>query len=101
MAMSITTKVLHDMENMIQSKDLIDLTFNPQEAASTANLQILAIQIELDTMAARSFSIPADALATRFPTLLRRLYTKCLLNPQKTEEYKSWWEGLLSEDFPL
>ena len=94
--MSFTIKVLHDLENINQSEDLIDLTINPQEVAATAKLQVLAIQTRLDTMA-ESFSIQADALATWFLTLLCRLYTKHFLNPQKREEHKSWWEGLLAK----
>ena len=54
---------------MDQPEDLIDLTYNPQETASVANLRITTILNELKTMA-KSFPIQADALATRFPTLL-------------------------------
>ena len=50
---------------------------------------------------AHSFSTQADELATRFPTLLRRLHTKCAKDPGKKKEYKKWWENLLRDDFPL
>ena len=99
-AMDITSKALQDIEHIHHNEDIMDLTVNPRNITETAQLRIRTIQLELESMA-HSFSTQADALATRFPTLLRRLHTKCAREPGKKEEHKKWCEGLLPDDFPL
>lgn len=81
-AIDITKKALYDINNMDQSDDVKDLTCNPQETASAAKLRMTTILSEIDTMV-ESFSIQANAQATRFPTLLRRQYQMLAESTQK------------------
>ena len=79
----ITTQAIQEIE-AYHEEHIMDLTTDPQTIMESVLDRIKTIQRKLESMA-HSFSTQADGLATRFPTLFRRLHTKCARDPSKKD----------------
>jgi len=81
----------HSYPGFEKSRQLLLWPSLPVQDHVSASLQLVALATSLQHPA-DTLREKADSRIIGFPALLRQLYSKCVRDPLKKQNHKSWWE---------